>query len=71
MSDLGAIHISPSETNNTGKIVGAIIVALAVCALGVYGHQAGMWNSPPKEAVPYSDLPSPGVPVTKPPATGP
>ena len=32
MSDLRAIHVSGTGTNNTGKIAGAIIVALGVCA---------------------------------------
>jgi hypothetical protein len=71
MSDLRAIHIPTAETNNTGKIAGAIVVALGLCALGVYSYQAGMWNGPPKEPVPYSDLPSPGLPATAAPATAP
>ena len=71
MSDLRAIHASGTGTNNTGKIAGAIIVALGVCAVALYGYHAGMWNASPREPVPYSDLPSTSLPVIDAPAKAP
>jgi hypothetical protein len=65
MSDLRIIH-SEVKTANTGKIIGAIVVALAVGAVGIYTIEIGMWNPQPQQAVPYKDLPSPGLPIATP-----
>jgi hypothetical protein len=61
MSDLrGFTAPEPIETGNTGKIFGALAVALVVCAAGTYTYETGVWNSPTVR-VADNDLPS--VPV--------
>lgn len=63
MSDLRKIHVSEETgAGKRGKVIGAAIVAVAICALGVYTYQAGMWNAPSGQAGPALDLPSPTPP---------
>ena len=59
MSDLRGpkTHV---ELGNAGKIVGAVVIAIAVGVVGVYSYEAGMWKSLPKEVVTSEELPSPG-----------
>src|SRR5271169_4663925 len=65
MSDLrGFAAPEPVETGSTGKIFGAIVIALAICAAGTYSYETGMWNSPPPPRVADNELPS--IPTTPP-----
>jgi len=67
MSDLrGFATPEPIDPGNTGKILGAVFVALAVCAAGTYSYETGMWNSPEPARVASIDLPS--ASATPPPA---
>jgi hypothetical protein len=54
------------ETGNAGKIIGALVVALAIGAVGAYTYETGMWKSSPRQIVPNRDLPSPGLPSAVP-----
>jgi hypothetical protein len=59
---------SEGESGNTGKIVGAALVALMIGAAGAYTYATGMWNSPPKQVVaslvpPATSLPPSEVPM--------
>jgi hypothetical protein len=45
-----------------GKIVGAAIVAVAICGIGAYSYETGMWKPHPKQVVADSQLPSPTSP---------
>ena len=59
MSDLrGFAAPEPIEPGNTGKIFGAVVIALAVCAAGTYSYESGMWNSPQPMRVASINLPS-------------
>ncbi len=54
MSDLRPVHTDAEKTidpGNRSKITGAVIVALAVLALGSYGYSQGMF----KPLVPFPD----------------
>jgi hypothetical protein len=51
------------EPANTGKILGAVIVALAIGVAGAYAYESGIFQSSPKSAVSSSALPSPTPPV--------
>jgi hypothetical protein len=44
--DLRATAAPELETNNTPKIMGAVLVVVAVGALSAYTLSSGMWNSP-------------------------
>lgn len=61
MSDLRG-NSAPLEVKfgAAGKIVGAIVVLIGVCAIGAYVYQTS--PSHPKQAVSASDLPSPVLP---------
>jgi len=69
MSDLrGFTAPEPIEMGNTGKIFGAIVIALAVCAAGTYSYETGMWNSQPATRVADNELPSISTTPPAPPA---
>lgn len=69
MSDLrGFTAPEPIETGNTGKIFGAVVIALAICAAGTYSYETGMWNSQPATLVADNELPSISTTPPAPPA---
>jgi hypothetical protein len=52
---------APAETRlgSTGKIIAATVLAVAICGIGTYTYETGMWKSHPKQVVADSQLPSP------------
>lgn len=66
---MGDLRLAHYETNSgvTGKIIAAVIVALAIGAVGLYAYDEGMWRAP---VVSDDNLPSPG-PVLNVPAKAP
>ncbi len=48
----------PVETGITGKIISAVIVAIGICAAGIYSYDGGMSFSPANQRVASSDVPS-------------
>lgn len=65
MEDLRGTATPELETTNTPKIMGAVVVALGVGALGAYTLSAGIWNSPSPPRVIASTEPAP-VKLVKP-----
>jgi hypothetical protein len=64
MSDLRGNNTPPEMSlGSTGKIVGALIVVLAVGAAGAYSYKTGVWTLPPRQKVADSQLPSPSPPA--------
>lgn len=46
MTDLRGVEPQEIETDNTGKIVGAVVIALAIGAVGAYSYGFGASQSP-------------------------
>lgn len=65
MSDLRG-NATPGEVRFgvTGKIVGAVIVLIIACAIGVYVHETS--PKQPNQVVSMNDLPSPILPKPAP-----
>jgi hypothetical protein len=65
-SDFRGFNTPPAiETkDHTARIVGAVVIVLALASAGAYSFETGMWHSGPKRAVPMSQLPSPTPPQT-------
>jgi len=61
--DLRRPDASELEPSNTPKIMGAVVVALGVCALGAYTLSTGMWNSSTAPRVVASTEPLPMKPM--------
>ncbi len=61
MSDLRG-YKPDMETGSAGKIIGALVVALVIGAVGAYTYEMGIWKSPPRQVVASKDLPSPTPP---------
>jgi len=60
MSDLRGRH-APERMSlgSTGKIMGAAIVAIAICGIGAYTYETGVWTQHHKQVVADNRLPSP------------
>ena len=59
MSDLRAFHMPDEiQPGPAGKIIGALVIIIALAVAGIYSYKTGMWNIPPLPLVPVSDLPS-------------
>lgn len=69
--DLRRPGASELEPSNTPKIMGAVVVALGVCALGAYTLSTGMWNSSTAPRVVASTEPLPMKPMKPAPAIAP
>ncbi len=70
MSDLQKFHVSGRNPGLGAKIVGAILVVLAIAVLGAYTYKSGMLRTAQTQVGPNLDLPSPTIPRTAPaPAT--
>jgi hypothetical protein len=72
MSDLRGYEPPKVEAeSNTSRIVGAVVVAIAIGAIGVFSYATGMWDSlsahttAPRMA--YNDVPPPLPPPVAPP----
>jgi len=58
MEDLRGNATAEIETSNTPKLMGAVLVVLAVGALGGYTLSSGLWNSPsPREMASREPVP--------------
>src|SRR5258706_10029192 len=58
MEDLRGTATPEIETSNTPKIMGAVLVVLAIGALGGYTLSSGLWNSPaPREMASREPVP--------------
>ena len=70
MSDLRGYNAREVEVGiNTNKIIGAIVVATAIGAIGTYSYATGMWDSPPVQTmaprVASNNVPSPPIPTVQ------
>jgi len=67
MSDIRLYAPEIDEGSGTNKIVAAVIVAVAIGAVGIYSYAAGMWNAPPVQTastrVATNDVPPPPPPM--------
>ena len=61
--DLRGTDASELEPSSTPKIMGAVVVALGVCALGAYTLSTGIWNSSSAPRVVASTEPLPMKPM--------
>jgi len=61
MSDLrGRNAPERMSLGSAGKIMGAAIVAIAICGIGAYTYETGVWTQHhPKQVVADNRLPSP------------
>ncbi|HEY5047777.1 MAG TPA: hypothetical protein VII49_07160 [Rhizomicrobium sp.] len=60
MSDLrGGNAPTGMNLGSTGKIIGAVIVAVAICGIGVYSYESGMGKAHHNQVVASNSLPSP------------
>ena len=67
-SDLGSFHTAePEESSNTGKIVGALAVALIIGGAGVFAFTTTMKNSASQPAIAAATAPAPQVAAATPP----
>jgi hypothetical protein len=63
MNDLRSNRAPWAPANSSAKMIGALLIAVLVALGGFYTVKAGFWNSPPRQAVTNSQLPSPTAPA--------
>jgi hypothetical protein len=66
MTDIRGISPREIETDNTGKIVGAVVIALAIGATGAYTYEIGLRQSPPMKIATTTGFLSPALPRVAP-----